>query len=191
MHLTPPGIGAFFACLQLLFFTHLAAAQLFDRPPGSDTDLASDVASVDTAWDGYYAPYEGITYTPPHEDSANDDDASLDLTRRDAKEFYLRVMPLGASIVQGFRSTDGNGFRKWIRQQLRYQGWKVNMVGSKQDGNMADRVSNTQGHLMSKRLTIGYQDNEGHPGWITNEIKGAFDAAKGSQPNLVLLNAGT
>lgn len=61
--------------------------------------------------------------------------------RRDAKDFYLRVMPLGASITQGLKSTDGNGYRRWLRAQLRYHGWKVNMVGSKQDGTMADSVS--------------------------------------------------
>jgi hypothetical protein len=34
--------------------------------------------------------------------------------------FYLRVMPLGASITMGAGSTDGNGYRKHIRDQLRY-----------------------------------------------------------------------
>lgn len=50
-------------------------------------------------------------------------------------------MPLGASITQGVASTDGNGYRKWLRSQLRFKGWKVNMVGSKLDGDMADKAS--------------------------------------------------
>jgi hypothetical protein len=51
---------------------------------------------------------------------------SFNYTRRDAKNFYLRVMPLGASITQGYLSTDGNGYRQWIRKQLRWKGWEVN-----------------------------------------------------------------
>lgn len=43
-----------------------------------------------------------------------------ELHNRAAKDFYLRVMPLGASITMGGGSSDGNGFRKKIRDQLRY-----------------------------------------------------------------------
>lgn len=58
-----------------------------------------------------------------------------------AKDFYLRVLPLGASIVEGVASLDGNWFRKLLRQQLRWKGWKVNMVETKNNGNMANNVS--------------------------------------------------
>ncbi|KAM0549173.1 hypothetical protein ACHAPJ_009482 [Fusarium lateritium] len=94
------------------------------------------------------------------------------LNRRAAKDFYLRLMPLGASITQGYKSTDGNGYRKWLRAQLRFRGWKVNMVGSKQDGTMAD------------------SDNEGHPGWTIESVHSAWTESKWMQPNLVLINAG-
>ena len=57
-----------------------------------------------------------------------------------AEDFYLRILPLGASITQGVASTDNNGYRKYLREYLRFQGWKVNMVGTKQDGTMADNV---------------------------------------------------
>ena len=50
-------------------------------------------------------------------------------------------MPLGASITQDQGSTDETGYRKFLRQQLRWKGWKVNMVGSKRNGAMADNVS--------------------------------------------------
>lgn len=60
-----------------------------------------------------------------------------------AADFFIRAMPLGASITQGVASTDGNGYRKYFRDQLRFNGWKVNMVGSKQDGTMNDRVRTT------------------------------------------------
>jgi hypothetical protein len=43
---------------------------------------------------------------------------------------WLRIMPLGASIVQGTRSTPADGFRKPLRDHLRSKGYKVNMVGS-------------------------------------------------------------
>lgn len=49
-------------------------------------------------------------------------------------------MPLGASIVFGYRSTDGNGFRGHLRDDLRQDGWEVDMVGSNSNGTMCDRV---------------------------------------------------
>jgi len=57
-----------------------------------------------------------------------------------ASNFWLRVMPLGASITQGVASTDGNGYRRHLRDKLRFEGWNVNMVGSQATGNMRDRV---------------------------------------------------
>jgi hypothetical protein len=62
------------------------------------------------------------------------------LARRDTEYFTLRVMPLGASITQGYLSSDNNGYRKVLREQLRYSGWPVNMVGSLEDGTMLDNV---------------------------------------------------
>lgn len=81
-------------------------------------------------------PAEGLNVTSPY---MNKDDVN-DLSTRAAAKFWLRVMPLGASITQGIQSSDGNGYRKHIRDQLRFAGWNVNMVGSKQDGNMNDKV---------------------------------------------------
>lgn len=59
--------------------------------------------------------------------------------REDA--FFLRIMPLGASITQGVLSSDGTGYRKSLRQRLRDDGWQVNMVGTRQTGSMSDNVS--------------------------------------------------
>lgn len=100
--------------------------------------------TVDPSWNDTAPSFEGVL--APDLDgegvaTANDTEPDIGtLYRRAAKDFYLRVMPLGASITQGQASTDGNGYRKWLREQLRWKGWKVNMVGSKMDGNMADRV---------------------------------------------------
>lgn len=63
------------------------------------------------------------------------------LEARDAKPFALRIMPLGASITTGLKSSDKNGYRIWIREQLRHAGWEVNMVGSLKSGTMRDNVS--------------------------------------------------
>lgn len=59
---------------------------------------------------------------------------------RETDKFLLRIMPLGASITMGYKSTDGNGYREHIRQQLRYEGWQVDMVGSEINGTMHNNV---------------------------------------------------
>ncbi|KAK4200109.1 family 3 putative carbohydrate esterase [Triangularia verruculosa] len=96
------------------------------------------------------------------------------LAKRAAKDFFLRVMPLGASITEGVGSSDGHGYRDLVRAQLRAQGWNVNMVGSKQNGRFGDN------------------ENEGHPGNTINQVRVEFSkTGKALMPNLVLLNAGT
>lgn len=65
---------------------------------------------------------------------------SNDVSR--SKPFLLRVIPLGASITVGYRSSDGNGYRKFLRDQMRYAGWGVDMVGSLENGTMKDNVLN-------------------------------------------------
>ena len=105
--------------------------------------FAPDVVAVELASDSNN-PDLDIYPTPDLTEfvnATNTTDEALDLGRRAAKDFYLRVMPLGASITQGQGSSDGNGYRKWLRSQLRWKGWRVNMVGSKTDGSMADQVS--------------------------------------------------
>lgn len=52
--------------------------------------------------------------------------------RQESRPEWLRILPLGASIVRGFgeggKQTDG--FRKPLRDHLREDGYQVNMVGS-------------------------------------------------------------
>ncbi|KAH7417851.1 carbohydrate esterase family 3 protein [Cadophora sp. MPI-SDFR-AT-0126] len=135
---------------------------------------APDVVAVEFAWNSTSQDLDSYP-TPDLTEVANATNASelLDLGRRAARDFYLRVMPLGASITQGQGSSDGNGYRRWLRSQLRWKGWLVNMVGSKTDGTMAD------------------QDNEGHPGWVIDQVHDAWRTSKWMMPNLVLINAGT
>ena len=67
------------------------------------------------------------------------------LSEAAARDFYLRIMPLGASITRGDPHAPGdphgNGYRKALRDKLRFDGWKVNMVGNVKYGDMADNVS--------------------------------------------------
>jgi hypothetical protein len=49
-------------------------------------------------------------------------------------------MPLGASITYGVGSTDGNGYRKYVRDHLVRAGYDVTMVGSRRAGTMENNV---------------------------------------------------
>lgn len=124
---------------------------------GTSNDIDSDGPStfaagygpdvvLDVAWNDTYPDFEGLTLLEPDvSGNASDYDLSnLEMVERRADgdtDFFLRIMPLGASVTQGVQSTDGNGYRKWLRSELRYQGWKVNMVGSLATGSMADKAS--------------------------------------------------
>ncbi|KAK4442239.1 hypothetical protein QBC34DRAFT_455938 [Podospora aff. communis PSN243] len=96
------------------------------------------------------------------------------LAARDAPDFYLRTLPLGASIMFGQGSSHKNGARKIIRDQLRQWGYQVNMVGSRTNGDMADNaVEATSGFTVENVTTAA----------MSNGVK--------YQPNIVLINAGT
>lgn len=102
--------------------------------------------------------------------TTRDDDSSTD---SQDERFLLKVLPLGASITLGYKSTDGNGYREWIRQQLRYEGWPVEMVGTRRMGTMRDNY------------------NEGHIGFRIDQLEKKADEDIPAQPNLILINAGT
>lgn len=95
-----------------------------------------------------------------------------------ADKVLLRIMPLGASITQGLETgldeALHEGYRRHLRDQLRYWGYEVNMVGSRVNGNFKDN------------------QHEGHPGYQISQInalsKNSYTTRK---PNLVLINAGT
>ncbi|KAJ5124542.1 uncharacterized protein N7515_008367 [Penicillium bovifimosum] len=104
--------------------------------------------------------------------SDSGDDVST-LRSRDTKPFLLRILPFGASITMGYKSPDGNGYREWLRQQLRYAGWEVDMVGTLQSGTMHDN------------------DHEGRIGMRIDQLSKIAKNIIPLQPNLILLNAGT
>ncbi|KAI1811810.1 SGNH hydrolase-type esterase domain-containing protein [Poronia punctata] len=86
----------------------------------------------------------------------------------------LRIMCLGASIVRGERSTDQNGFRKTLREDLTSLGATVNMVGTQRYGNMLDN------------------DFEAYGGNRVSQIyKHARDIVPELLPNVFVINVGT
>jgi hypothetical protein len=95
----------------------------------SATGFGPDVGLSKT-WNASFPLLEGIASLRINSSGATGSDGGsntgADLSRRDDKDFWLRVMPLGASITQGVHSSDDNGYRKWIREQLRWEGWQVN-----------------------------------------------------------------
>ncbi|KAJ5650890.1 uncharacterized protein N7484_004613 [Penicillium longicatenatum] len=95
------------------------------------------------------------------------------LRSRAEDSLLLRIMPLGASITNGYLSTGHNGYRSWLRQQLRYKGWEVEMVGSLRNGTMLDNF------------------NEGHFGFRVDQLSKEAAKTTPQQPNLILINAGT
>ncbi|KAF5660854.1 integrin alpha n-terminal [Fusarium heterosporum] len=116
---------------------------------------------------GQYSSYEAnfvdTTLSPRH----------ASLHARQGTRPALRILPLGASIVSGVGSSTGNGFRKPLRDQLRYKGWNVNMVGSKQNGDMVDR------------------DFEATSGDVIDQVRKAGRNSYGYKPNVVIMNVGT
>lgn len=119
------------------------------------SSIGSSAAPVDPR--DFFLPTPGITLRP----------------RVEAGDFFLRVMPLGASITAGQGSEDDNGYRKFLRDALRADGWKVNMVGNKDYGDMKDNQAAAV------------------PGFTIDQVHGLANDSIKYQPNLVLINAGT
>ncbi|KAI1456461.1 carbohydrate esterase family 3 protein [Annulohypoxylon moriforme] len=86
----------------------------------------------------------------------------------------LRIMSLGASLVRGEFSTDSNGFRKTMRDQLVGLGVPVNMVGSQRFGDMLDNDLEAYG---GNRVSQIYE----HATHIVPQL----------QPNVFLIQVGT
>lgn len=86
----------------------------------------------------------------------------------------LRIMPLGGSITYGQGSSDGNGYRRALRDLLISDGYQVTMVGSRKVGTMSNN------------------ETEGWRGQRLDQIlTKAMRAVPLLQPNVVTLNAGS
>lgn len=82
--------------------------------------------------------------------------------------------PLGASITHGVASSDGNGYREYLRDAIVSNGNAVDMVGSNPNGTMSDN------------------ENSGWPGLIIDEVHTKSNSdTPAYEPNLVLVNVGT
>ncbi|RSL92417.1 hypothetical protein CEP52_013832 [Fusarium oligoseptatum] len=98
------------------------------------------------------------------------------LHRREAiaKGVELRVLPIGDSITWGARSSDENGYRKYLWDRLAQLENKVDFVGMGYDNR---RMSDP--------------DHEGHRGKVIDEISTLSSVGISAAPNIVLLHAGT
>lgn len=92
-----------------------------------------------------------------------------------ANDIDLRIMPLGASITFGLKSSDGNGYRDELQELLIKSGTKnVQYVGSRRNGNMASNAV------------------EGWPGLRIDQVLPKAQASVPVDlPNVILLNLGT
>ncbi|KAF2859660.1 carbohydrate esterase family 3 protein [Piedraia hortae CBS 480.64] len=88
---------------------------------------------------------------------------------------HLTILPLGASIVWGYESSDNNGFRLKLRELLENNGNQVTYIGSQHNGGMTNNAC------------------EAYPGKTIEEVTasplgtGVFD----DNPNVVLIHLGT
>ena len=114
------GIISFLAILLVLVANCLASPLLVNRSNMTDVDFLT------------------------HDLDMYDEHTASVMARQSAGNFYLRIMPLGASITRGSNDHPdlrGRGYRKFLRDKLRILGWKVNMVGSFRNGEQfADNV---------------------------------------------------
>ncbi len=86
----------------------------------------------------------------------------------------LRLLPLGDSITWGIGSSTGNGYRAPLWDALAGEGHALDFVGSGRNGTMSD------------------PDNEGHSGWLIDQIAGIADSTLSTyRPNVVTLEIGT
>lgn len=92
-----------------------------------------------------------------------------------ADDMELRIMPLGASITFGLKSSDGNGYRDRLQDLLIKSGTRnVEYVGSRRSGNMANNAV------------------EGWPGLRIDQVLPKAQASVAVElPNVILLNLGT
>ncbi|MFI9201842.1 GDSL-type esterase/lipase family protein, partial [Streptomyces sp. NPDC053048] len=93
---------------------------------------------------------------------------------KDWKVPQLRVMPLGDSITYGDGSSHGGGYRADLWTRLAPHTDRLDFVGSRRDGRMAD------------------PDHEGHWGWKIGGLSANVDQwLPAAKPNVVLLHIGT
>ncbi|KAK3115811.1 hypothetical protein LTR53_004488 [Teratosphaeriaceae sp. CCFEE 6253] len=81
---------------------------------------------------------------------------------------------MGASIAQGLKSSDGNGFRQGVMERLQANGTQTEMVGSQSSGEMRNKSDYSGGYDLDANvilLLVGINDC-----WfIKDDVAGAAD----------------
>lgn len=108
------------------------------------------------------------------EDFAEDVENELARLGAGGSPSSVRLLPVGDSITFGVGSTDFNGYREDLYNDLSQEQLKPDFVGTKSSGDMSD------------------PQNEGNRGWVIDQIADpAAEDAKKMRPNVVTLMAGT
>ncbi|KAF4419074.1 acetylxylan esterase [Fusarium acutatum] len=104
----------------------------------------------------------------------NQASVTLYSTQATPQNVALRLMPLGGSVTYGVGSSDGNGYRKVLRDLLLANGYEVCMVGSRRAGSMHNN------------------ENEGWRGYRLDQIESRVRRSVATvKPNLFTVNAGS
>lgn len=114
------GLAVVFATVSILSFVDGRAVYVRDNN-GLQRDFEEH---EEVHWDGSAPLLFNTTWCSPSYST------SYFQRRQGTNPEWLRIMPLGASIVRGLTSSPEDGFRKPLRDHLRSIGFKVNMVGS-------------------------------------------------------------
>ncbi|KAI9792894.1 MAG: hypothetical protein M1835_007573 [Candelina submexicana] len=122
----------------------------------------------------YLAPL-ALSIAPLIHGSPIADEGTDAILERDAAPFKgkdLTILPLGASITNGFGSTDKNGYRLDLLDSIK-DGNTVKYIGSLKTGSMKNN------------------ENEGHPGKYISDMEGFAKGSLEKKPNVVLIFVGT
>lgn len=95
-------------------------------------------------------------------------------TKSSNNSLHLNIMPMGASLVYGLESSDGNGFRLGVEKLLETNGSTVTMLGTQESGDMPQNH-----HEAYLAITIDKYAEK-----VANS--GAYEM----NPNIILLNLG-
>jgi lysophospholipase L1-like esterase len=96
----------------------------------------------------------------------------------------LRPMAMGDSITDGWKSSDGAGYRCLLQSYLDDSGMGYRFVGSLNKGSCTDEVFPNGGTF--------WPQNEGHSGWKIADIADIESCTiRGYEPNVVFLDIGT
>ncbi|KAJ8127625.1 hypothetical protein O1611_g6011 [Lasiodiplodia mahajangana] len=137
------------------------------NPSALSASISSVAGYVFTAvWDANYTRLIGYP-TSTHDPTPSPSNTAI------ADGVDLRVLPIGDSITWGAQSSDDNGYRESLFNQLAARGNDVDFVGRIRSGSMADN------------------QHEGHRGKFIEEIGEESYVGIGAAANIVLLHAGT